>query len=93
MDMNISIDESELDEVLIEGHILVLKCTFNCYCYDISPRQTEYYILQKEDKSDITYRDAIKCLEDNNFTCNCNHTFLEGFDRITDIQYSPCLFS
>jgi hypothetical protein len=92
MDMSISIDETELDDIIVDGHILVLKCVFNCYCYDISPRQTEYYILNKDIKG-ITCRDAIKCLEDNGFMCGCNHVFLEGFDKMTEIQYSPCFFS
>jgi SUMO ligase MMS21 Smc5/6 complex component len=86
MDFVISIDDDELDEVLVKKNRIVIKCKFNCYCYDNNPRNTEYFILSSKNNV-ITVRDAINCLVNNSFKCDCNHVFLEGFDMITPIEF------
>jgi hypothetical protein len=92
MDFEICIDDDALDEVLVKENKIVIKCKFNCYCYDNNPRNTEYYILYSNNNN-ITIKDAINCLVSNNFKCDCNHVFLEGFDMITPIEFEACFFS
>jgi len=77
----------DLDKVIIDNHIVSIKCGFNCYCYDGNPRISEYFICKKE--KNITNRDLINCLIDNKFDPRCNHHFLEYFDIRSSGQVEP----
>lgn len=76
----------DLDKVIIDNKVAI-KCDFNCYCYDDNPRISEYFICKKE--KNITNRDLINCLIDNNFDTKCNHRFLELFEIKSSCQVEP----
>ena len=79
----------KIDNTIINGNVVAIKCNFNCYCYcGFPPRNSEFFICRSTTNK-ITNRDLINCLIDNNFDTNCNHQFLEGFDINTEGQVSP----
>ena len=84
---SIGIALKEIDSVVINTDQVAIKCDFNCYCYDAVPRISEYFICKKE--KNITNRDLINCLIENNFDTNCNHHFLELFEIKSSGQVEP----
>ena len=84
---SIGIALKEIDSVVINTDQVAIKCDFTCYCYDGNPRISEYFICKKE--KNITNRDLINCLIENNFDTNCNHHFLEGFEITSSGQVEP----
>ena len=84
---SISLPLVELDNVIVSSNKVAIKCDFNCYCYHHHPRNSEYFICNKSTK-DITNRDLINCLIENNFDTGCDHNFLEQFQIDTESQVS-----
>ena len=52
--------------------------TFNCYCYDTSPRPTKTFIIKSN--KPMTNRYIINELIKQDFTLDCNHCFLESLE-------------
>ena len=84
----VSIPVFELDTIISKNDILCIKCMFKCCCYANRPRQSLYYICRKPEKN-ITNRDLINCLIENNYEPECDHDFLEEFVYMTDGQVYP----
>ena len=75
-----------------ENEIIILKITKNCYCFSNCPTPNEYInVKRKSNTNSITIRDCIETLIEYNFNPECNHMFLEGFDKtkLSSIQYEP----
>lgn len=72
------IDIDELDEPLTDKKEIIIKNTYDCYCWDGINRPNDYFIV-KNDK--ITNRFVINQLIKQNFNPNCNHCFLEDFHQ------------
>lgn len=83
---NVSIDINELDNLLTEQKHIIIKSDYKCYCYDNQPRQAEYFEICGEC---ITIKYVLKELMRQNLTLNCNHCFIEFFEKSIDseIQY------
>jgi hypothetical protein len=87
----IAIALNNFDDVLSTGkEKLIIKCIHNCYCYDKTKRQPEYFIVNgTECNNIITVKDCIQSLVDNNYESSCNHIFLEFFEFNTQYQLEP----
>jgi hypothetical protein len=83
----VCIETKDLDKVIVNKEIVAIKCDFICPCYTIY-RKPEFYICRKE-TMDITNRDLINCLIQNDYYSNCDHIFLEQFCIDTESQVSP----
>lgn len=87
-----NIGNLNLDKVIIYNDIVCIKCAFNCYCYNDSPRIAEFFICRHP--GCITVRDLIDCLVDNNFDPKwCVHNYLEAFEVTTEAQVIPWFVS
>ena len=78
----------ELDEVVSNKDQVVVKTTHICYCYDSTHRNNGFYIVRNEGWG-ITTKMLIEGLIQDGFHPECNHCFLEGFDKVNDITFSP----
>ena len=77
---------ADLDEVISNAPVVVLKQTYKCYCYDLEPRTTDYISIVNSGGG-ITYRAIFTHLDQLGYDPQCNHRFLEGITQITAIQY------
>lgn len=88
-DANFSIDIdylSILDELLTDKKQIFISNDRFCYCWDgIDAPKQEFFEI-KGDK--ITYRYVLNELIRQDFNPDCNHRFLEGIDKVSEIQYS-----
>jgi hypothetical protein len=87
----IAIDIENIDELITDKHNLIIKRNYNCYCYNYS-KNTDYYYIRGEN---MTVRYVIEELIKENLTLDCNHCFLEGFNKTlgSDCQFELCLGS
>lgn len=93
---DISIDVSKLKDKLSDETEIVIKQTFCCGCYlryehmlldDNSHLRppNKYFVIRNDN---MTIENIIDELIKQNMTTECDHRFLEGFDKETHIQYS-----
>ena len=85
----IAIDYDDLNELVTEHKNIVIKNTYNCYCYDNNPRKTDYFFIKTTSPEGITYRFLIEELIRQDLCLECNHRFVEGFMKSKD---SKCQF-
>jgi hypothetical protein len=71
----IAIDIEDMDELITDEHHLIIKNTYNCYCYN-SKKSTDYFYIEGEN---MTYRYVIEQLIKQGLQLDCDHNFLEGF--------------
>lgn len=84
---SICIDLDEMDEVISnEPQIIIQHNPCRGYC-DMSGNRE--YIYVKNNGNGITNKDIIKAMIEAEFDPKCNHIFLEGFDQINAITFSP----
>jgi hypothetical protein len=72
-----------LDQELSAEPVIVVKQTFTCHCYQ-SPKQANYYVVRG---GPLTYRYVTQELARQGMKLECSHSFFEGFDQITDVQF------
>ena len=89
---NFSICVENLNEVLSTEPMICIKNTYSCYCYDDKSRESDFYYV-KSKSGKITIKDVIDVLVLEDFSPNCNHQFLEGFDQSTPVQFTMFLGS
>ena len=85
----ISIPYTELDELLTEKNQVIIKSDYSCYCYDLEPRNSEYFIVCGDR---LTIKYVLLELKKQNLCLECNHRFVEGFEptKNSDIQFVLC---
>ena len=96
IDFTIAMTLEEIDEVVSPLDKIVVKQTFNCYCYDgesmsHAPIPKWFTIHCREDEK-MTNRVIIRELANQGFSLECNHRFLEGFERSArggECQFEP----
>ena len=88
---SIAINIEDLDNVITDQTNIVVKHTYECYCYDNCNKNTDYfYITNRQDyKMKMTNKFIITELITQGLTLECNHVFLEGFIQSKD---SHCQF-
>lgn len=76
----VSININKLNNKITNQNYIVIKHTYDCYCYSSIHKKTPkyYYIFGKN----ITYKFAIKKLIKHGLTIKCNHHFLEDIVKI-----------
>lgn len=80
---DISIDLELMDELLTEQNHIIIKNAYSCYCHN-NNKPTEYFSI-KGDR--LTYRYVINKLIEQDLKLDCNHRFLEGFDKTPNRQF------
>lgn len=85
----IAIDIEELDVVFTKQPAIVVKQTYNCYCYKDCNKKTEYFYISGKN---ITTKFIINQLIEQGLELDCNHHFLEGFEKVknSDCQFGIC---
>jgi hypothetical protein len=73
---SICIDLRIIDEVVTDEEQIIVKSTYDCYCYDDYPRNTDYFYISG---SKITNKYILEELIRQNLELDCNHQFVEGF--------------
>ena len=86
---SVAIDIDELDDLITDKQFIIVKNTYNCYCYDNCKKNATYYYIRG---TSMTNRYVIEQLIKQGLDLECNHVFLEGFDKCpdSDCQYIIC---
>lgn len=82
---DISLSNDALNNVISNKKSIVVMNTYNCYCYENSPRPTDFFII-KTKKENITERMIIDKLIKSKFNPKCNHSFYEGTIYKTPVE-------
>lgn len=82
----IAIPLDELDELLTDKKQVIIKSWYGCYCYDNAPRNNEYFTICGDN---LTIKYILLELKRQNLHLDCNHHFIEGFDKTSN---SNCQF-
>ena len=69
----------QLDELVTDLKQIVIRSDYNCYCYGVQPRKTEYYYIVGDR---ITYKLVIDELINQGLDLYCNHRFLEDIHHV-----------
>jgi hypothetical protein len=85
---SIAIDIEELDDIITTQPKIIIKSSYNCYCYEICKRTTEYFIISGKN---ITNKYIINELINQGLHLDCDHRFVEGFHNPSSIK-SDCQF-
>ena len=82
---SVAIEIEELDNIVTDETYIVVKNTYDCYCYK-NKRNTEYFYISGKH---ITNKFIIYKLIKQGLDLDCDHRFLEGFCKSKD---SNCQF-
>jgi hypothetical protein len=75
----------KLDHLLTDKKQIFISNVKDCYCWDdINTPKQQFFEIKGEK---LTYKYVLNELIRLNFNPECNHTFLESIDKVTDIQY------
>ena len=83
----VAIDIEELDDVVTDQTNIVIKNTYDCYCYGGVNKIADYFYINGEH---ITNKFIINKLIEQGLSLNCNHCFVEGFYKETSCQFGIC---
>ncbi len=96
VDFTIALLLDELDEVISPLNRIIVKQTFDCCCYDGDPTGhvpvPKWYPVHCREGEKMTNRVVIRELARQGFSLDCNHRFLEGFERLVkggECQFEP----
>ena len=84
-DFTISIALDELDELLTERNRVIIKSNYKCYCYDNEPRNTDFFIICGDK---ITIKYVLLELKKQGLHLDCNHNFIEFFQKDNECQFT-----
>ena len=100
-EFSICIDVSKLKEYLTDEKEIIIKQQFSCGCYlryddmflddNTHLRPPNKYFIIKNDN--MTIENILDELIKQKMTTDCDHHFLEGFEKETDIQWGLCFGS
>jgi hypothetical protein len=82
----IAINIKEMDKLVTDKDFIIIKKTYDCFCYKECTKKTEYYYIRGDN---ITYRFVIEQLIEQGLELDCDHHFLEGFNKSSG---SDCQF-
>ncbi len=82
--ITVCIDLEEINDLITTEKRMVVKQDFLCYCHQLRPRKTKFYVITGEQ---LTYKYVIQKLLKKGFRSYCNHHFLEYFQKETEVQY------
>ena len=82
----VDIDVSQLDDIICESENLIIKQDFPCYCFNVK-REPLYYRIKGSRTQKLTNRYVIEELIKQRMNLECDHMFLGGFIKKTDVQF------
>lgn len=82
----------EEDSVLSTKPMIFIKIAYNCRCYMECHRNSEFIKVTSTSGSIMT-SDAIRAMIDHGFEPECDHVFLEFFEKKSDVQFLACFGS
>jgi len=82
---------SELDDVVSDAPEINIVFNRNCYCFDRTRwrNTSKVFRIKSKNNCKLTKGYILKCLERQRFSPNCNHIFVESFDKVADIDNIP----
>ena len=80
----VSIDIDELDVIVSTEPVIMIKNTYNCYCYNGCTKKTEWYSIRG---SSITNKYILNELIRQGLELECNHRYIEFFHKISECQF------
>ena len=89
----VSIPIEELDDVVSTEQTIVMKLNYNCHCYSECPKVCDWFNIRCNTDGKITNRTILNELIKQNLKLECDHQFIEGFDKTTDVQFEISNFS
>ena len=69
----IAINIKEMDKLVRDKDFIIIKKTYDCFCYKECTKKTEYYYIRGDN---ITYRFVIEQLIEQGLELDCDHHFL-----------------
>tara|TARA_B110000495_G_C22796776_1_gene465493 strand:- start:283 stop:699 length:417 start_codon:yes stop_codon:yes gene_type:complete len=88
-EFTIAINIEELDDILSDKSSIVIKNTYTCRCYDNCKKEPDYFHITRKIGEQMTQKYIILELIKQGLKRECDHHFLEGFDKTTT---SECQF-
>ena len=89
----VSIPIEELDDVVSIEQTIVIKLSYNCHCYSERPKFSKWFNIRCNTDGKITNKTILNELIKQNLKLECDHQFIEGFDKKTVAQYEIANFS
>lgn len=100
VEFTIAMSLDQLDEVITPLDKIIVKQTFDCYCYNDGYSGSDYvpkwFAVHCREGEKMTNRVVIRELISQGFSLDCNHRFLEGFEKSTkggECQFEPAIGS
>ena len=90
IDFTVSIPLNDMDDLLTDRTWIVIKNIYTCYCYEHEPRTADYFVICGDS---LTIKYVLLELKKQNLHLDCNHRFIEGFQKDSECQYSLILGS
>lgn len=83
----VCMNKSELQKVLSDHPFIILKQSYDCYCYTLSgiSKQPDFFRIHNR-TGKIRIHDVVDQLVEIDFM-PCNHKFLETINKMTDVQF------
>jgi len=79
----IAIDIDRMDEIVSQQPFIIVEHSYDCYCYNRPKKKDNIYV--RGDR--ITNKFIIQKLIDYGLCLECNHHFIEGFEKIRNTSY------
>ena len=92
-EFTVSIPIEEIDDVISTEPIIIMKLNYNCRCYSESPKVADWFNIRCNTDGKITNKTILKELLMQNLKLECDHRYIEGFQKITDVQFEIANFS
>ena len=89
----VSVPIEEIDDVVSTEPIIIMKLNYNCHCYCESPKVSDWFTICCNSDGTITNKTILTELMKQNMKLECDHRYIEGFDKITDVQFEIANFS
>lgn len=86
----ISIPIEELDDVVTQEPVIMVKQTYQCHCYSECSKETEWFCIRG---CSITNKFILNELIQQGLKLECDHQFIEFFHKISECQFEIATFS
>ena len=82
-----SIDLENLDDIVSDKKEIIIKQDFTCYCYDNMNKSPKYFTIKCSENESLTNKYIMTELMKQKMKIECDHRFVEGFDKHKDNIY------
>lgn len=88
-EFTIALNLEELDDIVTDKSSIIIKNTYNCHCYTNCKKNADYFFINSKNGEQITNKYIINELIKQGLMRDCDHHFLENFEKTT---VSDCQF-